>query len=441
LNNLKISNDNRIAIIIGIDKYESYEKIPTLNGAANDAIELRDRLIRNGGFEIPDKHYLVGPNATRKNILRAVSQVFRQDNKCDLVILYFSGHGITDESTKSGYLAPYDMDPDDPFISGIDMEDLKTVIFNSKNDANVVIILDCCYAGISTETTRNILEDPKTKHLYANRLQNIVNPDKFNPDNDSGRGKIILASSEPDAVSREKINCTHLDGDKPHSHGVFSYYLIEGLDGKAADPETGLITINSLRKYIENQMLAEQKQKPLYSIAAASNFDNIKIAVSHGKFESKIQNLITEVYDTLKRKDPVTIHVHLYDLLDAAKRVSELSDLDPTNEEISKFTEIINDELNKYKEPAIAWMTGNMSVAIQKFNEIRPSLYEYELFDIIDSLSFTNLVKMPNSYINALVYLFAEVEQKTRFSSPNDPKLKLLVLKFRAIFDQPTKQS
>lgn len=115
--------------------------------------------------------------------------------------------------------------------------------------------------------------------------------------------------------------------------------------------------------------------------------------------------------------------------------------LDPRNKEIDKFVDIINEELNKYKHPAIKWMNENMRIAGHKINEIRSFLYERELFDLIYSLSFTNLVKMSNSYINALVYLFAEVEQNTLFSSPEDRRLQLLVLKLRAIFDLPTQSS
>jgi uncharacterized caspase-like protein len=62
-----------------------------------------------------------------------------------LVILYFSGQGIVDEN-KEGYLAPYDMDPEDPFLYGINMKELRNVISKSKNKASVVMILDCCYA-------------------------------------------------------------------------------------------------------------------------------------------------------------------------------------------------------------------------------------------------------------------------------------------------------
>ena len=30
-----------------------------------------------------------------------------------------------DEDNNEGYIAPYDMDPDDPFVFGINMDDLK----------------------------------------------------------------------------------------------------------------------------------------------------------------------------------------------------------------------------------------------------------------------------------------------------------------------------
>ena len=47
----------------------------------------------------------------------------------------------------------------------------------------------------------------------------------------------------------KKMNVDTLNSDDlPHTHGAFSFHLIEGLDGKAADPDTGIITIESLKK-------------------------------------------------------------------------------------------------------------------------------------------------------------------------------------------------
>ena len=65
---------------------------------------------------------------------------------------------------------------------------------------------------------------------------------------------IILVSSAPDAVSREKNDCKHDENDSLHSHGLFSYHIIEGLSGKADDTDNGLITIDKLKKYIEKHM-------------------------------------------------------------------------------------------------------------------------------------------------------------------------------------------
>jgi hypothetical protein len=68
-------------------------------------------------------------------------------------------------------------------------------------------------------------------------------------------------------------------------------------------------------------------------------------------------------------------------------------------------------------------------------NEIRNQLYEEELPDLVNRLCFSELFKIPNSYLNALVYVFAEVEKNTRFESLEDQNLKSFVSKLRVAFD------
>jgi hypothetical protein len=111
--------------------------------------------------------------------------------------------------------------------------------------------------------------DTETRLTYENNLKMLTEP----PTNklvSSGRGKIVLASSEANQKSREKEDYKHYKHNGgPHYHGIFTYYLIEGLDGKAADKETGIINIENLQKYVEQQLNTEGKQKPLYSIDEA----------------------------------------------------------------------------------------------------------------------------------------------------------------------------
>ena len=148
-----MSTDNqeqakRLAIVVGINKYEDATEIPELFGAENDAIEIHKRLTTLGEFEVSPNHLLLGKNATYKAILKAVSDIFRQAIDCSLVIFYFSGHGLIDENN-DGYIAPYDMDSTDPFVCGIKMEDLREVIYRAKNKESVLLILDCCLCRYS----------------------------------------------------------------------------------------------------------------------------------------------------------------------------------------------------------------------------------------------------------------------------------------------------
>jgi hypothetical protein len=443
-NEYKLKNyvTNRRAIIIGINRYESTLTIPSLEGAENDAIEISDRLSYNAGFQISDKDYLLGSNATRKNILKAFNDVFR--NNSDLVLFYFSGYIIIDKENNKVYLASYDIDPEDPFGSGIKIEDLNNVIYKSKNKASLIIILDCCYARIATQDTKKYdtaagVENESLKNIYVDNLYKIIRDDNrlaSVTSETSIEGKIILASSEATAVSRERHDCKHINSnDPPHSHGAFSFHLLEGLDGKAADPDTGFITIHTLKKYIENQMLAEQRQKPIYCIAEAWKIENIIIAVSQQQFNTKISSLIRDTKDLLAIKDPNNNFVDIRKIEEAVRKIKELINLDPKNKEIPKLQTIIDDSLNMYKQPVIEWLGNNMMVARLKINEIKSDLYDYELPDLFDSLSFNELSKIEKSKLAILIHLSSEVKRNTKFESEEDPKLKILIAKLRAAFD------
>ena len=207
------------------------------------------------------------------------------------------------------------MDPEDPYVYGINMEEVRNVIYRSKNNANVVLLLDCCYAGIATNGSKSMASpELETKNLYALQLKKFTDSPTEQSNKSFTRGKIVLASSEPNEKSREKYNCTHISMNEPHTHGAFSFHLIEGLDGKGADPDTGVITIDSLRRYVEKEMNAEGKQKPIYSITEASQIENIKIAVSQIQFNNNILQLIKETEDRLNQKSQTSGFVDIQTL-------------------------------------------------------------------------------------------------------------------------------
>jgi uncharacterized protein YjbI with pentapeptide repeats/uncharacterized caspase-like protein len=297
---------------------------------------------------------------------------------------------------------------------------VKNEIQRLKSEKEIEIVNKRNYKDPLQQTTK--------KNLFADNLEKLSVSDQ-------GQGKIVFASSATKAVSKEINNCTHGENDSPHSHGAFSFHLIEGLDGKAADPDTGIISIESLRRYIEDQMLGENKEKPIYAIAEASNFDNIIIAISQATFSSKIYKLIYQAEKLATESDPRTNLVALFSLQDAAKKVNELIRLKCYHPEIPRLIGLIDKALEMYKEPTINWLDSNRMVAFEKINKIRDNFYDIELPDLVWSLSFNKLVTLSDSYIKALFYITSHVKQNTRFEKQDDPSLEVLTTQLRAIFD------
>ncbi|MGH9997901.1 MAG: hypothetical protein ACRD7F_07810, partial [Nitrososphaeraceae archaeon] len=137
--------------------------------------------------------------------------------------------------------------------------------------------------------------------------------------------------------------------------------------------------------------------------------------------------------DSIATKGP-TNFIDVQRIDDAVKKINDLINLDPKNKEIPKLQTIIDDSLNMYKQPVIEWLGNNMMVARLKINEIKPDLYDYELPDLFDSLSFNELSKIEKSKLQVLIHLSSEVTRKTKFESEDDRKLKILIAKLRAAF-------
>jgi Caspase domain len=270
---MSIIAGTRRAVVVGINRYKRAveDNIQVLTGAENDAQEMYERLKRTEtcNFEISANHLLKGESATYERIRIAISDLLWKTGICDIALFYFSGHAIVD-SYGVGYLAPYDMFKNDPTVFGLKIQDLKDLVKNSVDRKAVILILDCCYSGLATKG------DPRTDF-------------DRNLDGAEGEGRIIIASTEADAVSREIPDYTHSNREKPHAHGIFTSHLIDGLDGDAAD-RGGKISINGLLTYLDNKMTGVKKQRPRHSVSEGSKTDQIMIGFVPGTYYRFIEN-------------------------------------------------------------------------------------------------------------------------------------------------------
>ena len=426
--------ENKHAIVIGINEYENKE-IPKLDGAENDATELNKSLSdSNLGFTISDGHFLRGEQATNKAINKTISEIFRKckDQLIDLILFYFSGHGFTDKETKVGYIAPYDMDPEDPEFCGIRMDVLRNAAFGSKTKANVLMVLDCCYAGIVTRGTKG--DSSQAKNIFAGQVERALSPGENQYSQDSGKGKLLIASSEGDKVSRERTQCEDLVNPSPHTHGAFSYHLIQGLEGGAAD-NLGLITFDSLKKYLEDQMLAEGKQKPLSSVDEFYRLEKIRIGKSLAKYRDRIEKIILDArgYSSIKE---------LRSLRVASKNIRDLEELEKQNSEIPILINNVNGTLEQMqiRDLMEKWLNRNQRDEFfyvpMMIEQVRPGLYDGTFYNFAQYLSYDVLRDIDNANLQYLIVLYNEAKNNVTYPDKDSPVLNRLITRLKEISQQ-----
>jgi hypothetical protein len=221
------------AVIIGINQYRN---LPSLKYAVNDAREVYRYLIEVN--RIPKDHIwlLIDEDATLDRIRSALgTQLRRKAGKEDMVIVYLAGHGATEKDTSSPdgdglekYILPHNADPKDLYASAIPMGEVSR-IFQRINSEKLVFLSDTCYSGASGG--RTILASGVRANVSGAFLDRLS----------QGKGRMIIAASDANQVSAEKDEL---------KHGVFTYYLLEGLGGKADFDGDGVITLDEIYRYV-----------------------------------------------------------------------------------------------------------------------------------------------------------------------------------------------
>ena len=234
--------DNSWALLIGIDKYESVRK---LNYAVKDAESMQNILLNTFGFSSEKITLLTNEQANKQNILKSFSDITKNANANDRVIIFFAGHGETmdlPEGGEMGYLLPVDGNREDLYLSSIGMDELKKLSLMSKAK-HVLYLIDACYGGIAAIGSRGL--EPETTPNYIEKITK-----------DKSR-QIITAGGKGEQVI-----------EKPEwGHSAFSLNLKRGLkEGRADLNSDGYITANELALFLSEKVTidSENQQTPQF---------------------------------------------------------------------------------------------------------------------------------------------------------------------------------
>tara|TARA_B110000483_G_scaffold239570_1_gene318317 strand:+ start:53 stop:2176 length:2124 start_codon:yes stop_codon:yes gene_type:complete len=222
-------SDNKVALIIGI---ENYVDSPDATFANLDAKYFFDYARKGFGVNKNNINLLVDEQATFVKTNKALTKWLRSKVKSGQteLIIFFAGHGLASNDGKELYLLPQDSDPDLLSRTALSRTELFQEII-SLNPKNVTIFLDTCYSGVS--------RDEKTL-LASARPVRIVADKQSTPNNFT-----IFSASQLDQIS---------SGLEEAKHGIFSYYLMKGLEGQADTNKDNNITNGELLAYMDTNI-------------------------------------------------------------------------------------------------------------------------------------------------------------------------------------------
>jgi uncharacterized caspase-like protein len=168
-------------------------------------------------------------------VAREVEAFFGDRRPEDLLLFYFSGHGLKDEQGRL-YFAMTNTERRLLGATALAASFVNEMIEQTRSRRNVML-LDCCYSGaFATERSKG---DPA-----------IHTSERF-----SGRGRTVLTASDSMQYAYEG---DRLVGGTPHS--VFTRLIVDGLESGDADRNRdGVIDLDELYEYVDDRIAARRR--------------------------------------------------------------------------------------------------------------------------------------------------------------------------------------
>jgi capsular exopolysaccharide synthesis family protein len=237
----------KFALLIGCSQYDD-AKIPGLKTPSADVLALeqvlKDKKI--GGFE----QVISSIDQEEKNVRIEIATFFAKKKSDDLLLFYFTGHGVLDD-TGSLYFALKDTKSDIDVLpaTAISASYIRDAMKRC-NSQRQIIILDCCNSGAFGKGGKGIGSIAETRNIFFT----------------TGKGRVVITAT--DSIQRA------WEGEETKGepfNSVFTKYLVDGLrTGKADQNKDGIIDINELYSYVfENVRKKTSKQTPGITIDKA----------------------------------------------------------------------------------------------------------------------------------------------------------------------------
>jgi uncharacterized caspase-like protein len=206
----------------------------------------------------------------------AIQKLFTEPSrdKDDLVLLYFSGHGLTDDDNDL-YLAASNTDKQHFESRSVPASFIQKQLKKCRAKRQV-LVLDACYSGA--------FPGWQSKSADLIITENIKNQLKV--DDLGAEGRVVLTSSSATEMSFQQK-------DSPLS--LYTQYLVEGMETGAADKDCdGKIYVRELHAYANEKVQAVKPNMRPNIIVHKEGYDiliaNLSKDLKHNKTQQKSEN-------------------------------------------------------------------------------------------------------------------------------------------------------
>lgn len=208
------------AVVCGV---ATYDHMPVLRYTDDDAYRFYAFLKSPEGGALPDEQVrvLIDEDATHENILENIGQVFGMAGPDDLVVFYFSGHGL------NGSFLPIDFDG---YNNKLLHEEIATAFSKTKARFKLCVA-DACHSG-GLLAMRSGEPEPMLVQFYQSLSRSVS-------------GTALIMSSKADETSLESSGLRQ---------GVFSHFLIRGLKGEADTNADKVVTVEELYDFVNKKV-------------------------------------------------------------------------------------------------------------------------------------------------------------------------------------------
>lgn len=217
-------------LIIGI---ENYNRLPKVDYARKDALIVRDYFIRILGVPEENIISLIDTDATKASIEGYLKKYIPNNvGKKATLYVYFAGHGMPGIKKGEPYLVPYDADTRFIEQTGYKLISFYQDLYKLKIK-RVHVFLDSCFSGVASRAAEMLIKGARPALVHVEQVRPPSN--SIISLNATSTGQISNAFPEK-------------------RHGLFTYYLLRGMNGEADADQDGWTSMKEVYGYVRSHV-------------------------------------------------------------------------------------------------------------------------------------------------------------------------------------------